>query len=202
MFSHSLLVKSGKIKMMSNYNVILASASPRRQELLKNIFDKFEIIPADVDETVSENIAVEIRPEKIAKKKALCVAKEHPDSLVIGCDTAVIADGIMLGKPKDENDAVKMLKLLSGRTHKVITGNCLVLGGEIKSFSVVTEVEFYSLTDDDIAAYIATDDWRDKAGAYGIQGKAGLFVKQIKGDYNNVVGLPCAELNLQLKSLN
>ena len=179
--------------------IILASASPRRQELLKVIVNKFDIIPADIDESISDDIKVELRPEKIAQRKALHIAKEHPDSLIIGCDTAVIVDGIMLGKPKDEQDAVKMLKTLSGRTHKVITGNCLVKGNKEICFSVTTEVEFYSLSDSEIDEYIKTNDWKDKAGAYGIQGKAGLFVKQIKGDYNNVVGLPCAELNRQLK---
>ena len=179
-------------------DIILASASPRRQELLKLIIDDFEIIPADIDENISGNTEVEQRPKIIAEKKALYIAEKHPERLVIGCDTAVIVDNTMLGKPKDENDAVKMLKLLSGRTHKVITGNCLVLNNIIKKFSVVTEVEFYNLTENEINNYIKTNDWKDKAGAYGIQGKAGLFVKQIKGDYNNVVGLPCAELNRQL----
>ena len=181
-------------------NVILASASPRRQELLKVIFDDFEIMPADIDESISEDIKVDLRPEKIAQRKALHIAEKHPESLVIGCDTAVIVDDTMLGKPKDEQDAIKMLKTLSGRTHKVITGNCLVLNNKEVCFSVVTEVEFYSLTDSEISEYIETKDWKDKAGAYGIQGKAGLFVKQIKGDYNNVVGLPCAELNRQIKA--
>lgn len=178
--------------------IILASASPRRQELLKLIFDEFDIIPADVDESVGEDIAVELRPQVIAERKARFVAEQHPESLVIGCDTAVIVDDIMLGKPKDEQDARDMLNMLSGQTHKVITGSSLIINGKANSFSVVTEVEFYSLSCAEIDKYIATDDWRDKAGAYGIQGKAGLFVKQIKGDYNNVVGLPCAELNRQL----
>lgn len=181
-------------------NIILASASPRRQELLKVIFDEFDIMPADIDESISEDIKVDLRPEKIAQRKALHIAKQHPESLVIGCDTAVIVDNKMLGKPKDEKDAVKMLKSLSGRTHKVITGNSLVLNNREVSFSVVTEVEFYNLTEEEINEYIKTNDWKDKAGAYGIQGKAGLFVKQIKGDYNNVVGLPCAELNRQIKT--
>ena len=132
---------------MKYNNVILASASPRRQELLKNIFDKVEIIPADVDASISEDVKVDIRPQKIAERKALHIAKEHPDSLVIGCDTAVIADNIMLGKPKDEQDARKMLSMLSGRTHKVITGNCLVCNGKVKSFSVTTEVKFYKLSE-------------------------------------------------------
>ncbi len=186
--------------MKRNIKIILASASPRRQELLKLIFDDFEIIPADVDESINEKTEIDLRPEKIAQRKALHIAKTHPDSLVIGCDTAVIADDTMLGKPKDEAEARKMLKQLSGRAHKVITGNCLVFNNKIKTFSVTTEVEFYKLRDEEIDDYLATDDWRDKAGAYGIQGKAGLFVKQIKGDYNNVVGLPCAELNRQISA--
>ena len=184
--------------MKKDLKIILASASPRRQELLKLIFDNFEIIPADVDESINKKTADELQAEKIAERKALHISKTHPDCLVIGCDTAVIADSIMLGKPKDEADARKMLKLLSGRTHKVITGNCLVYNKNIKTFSVTTEVEFYKLSENEIDDYLSTDDWRDKAGAYGIQGKAGLFVRQIKGDYNNVVGLPCAELNRQL----
>lgn len=185
-------------KVMNNKNVILASASPRRQELLKLIFDDFEIIPADVDESVNEDISVEKRPEIIAEKKAWHIAKKYPDSLVIGCDTAVIVDDIMLGKPADKEDARKMLKLLSGRIHKVITGSCLVQNGINTRFSVVTEVEFYNLSDKELDDYLSTDEWRDKAGAYGIQGKAGLFVKRINGDYNNVVGLPCAELNQKI----
>ena len=188
--------------MNKKTKVILASASPRRRELLKLIFDSFEIIPADVDENVSENIPVEQRPEKIAERKAMYIAEKHPEGLVIGCDTAVISDGVMLGKPRDEQDAITMLNMLSGKIHKVITGNCLISGGKTLSFSVVTEVEFYKLSGEEIDNYIATNDWRDKAGAYGIQNKAGLFVKQIVGDYNNVVGLPCAELNRKLKEFD
>ena len=186
--------------MLRNKNIILASASPRRQELLKLIFDDFEIMPADIDESISEEVAVDLRPEKIAERKAMHIADKYPESVVIGCDTAVIVDDIMLGKPEDEQDAVNMLNMLSGRTHKVITGNYIAYKEKVKTFSVVTEVEFYNLTKEEIDSYIKTNDWKDKAGAYGIQGKAGLFVRQIKGDYNNVVGLPCAELNRQLSN--
>lgn len=181
--------------------VILASASPRRQELLKNIFDEFKIVPADIDENISEKIDAELRPEKIAEKKAAHIAKQYPESLVIGCDTAVICDREMLGKPKDKADAERMLRMLSGRSHKVITGNCLIFREKKLCFSVVTEVVFYPLSDSDIDSYLATDEWKDKAGAYGIQGKAGLFVEKINGDYNNVVGLPCAELNRKIKEM-
>ncbi len=184
---------------MSRIDVILASASPRRQELLKYIFENFKIIPSDADETVVGEIPVDSRPELIAARKAESVAAEYPKSLVIGCDTAVIADGLMLGKPADREDAVRMLKLLSGRKHRVITGCCLCLDGKERRFSVTTEVEFYPLGGGEIERYISTNDWKDKAGAYGIQGEANLFVRGISGDYNNVVGLPCAELNRQIK---
>lgn len=187
--------------------VILASASPRRRELLKNIFDVFDIIPAQIDERVPKNISAEKRPELIARKKAEFVAESHPQSLVIGCDTAVIAKGEMLGKPKDRQDALRMLKLLSGREHTVVTGCCLCFQGRARSFSAVTLVEFYSLEEREIEEYLSAPEqeggdvkyqWQDKAGAYGIQGKAGLFVKGIKGDYNNVVGVPCARLKREI----
>lgn len=180
-------------------NVILASASPRRQELLKMIFDEFKIIPADVDESIGEDIPVDLRAEKIACRKARRVAESNPDSLVIGCDTAVIFDDVMLGKPKDRQDAESMLRSLSGKTHKVITGCCLKTGERELSFSAVTEVEFYELSDDELKKYLDTGDWADKAGAYGIQNMAGLFVKGMNGEYNNVVGLPTARLNREIR---
>ena len=173
--------------------IILASASPRRQELLKYIFEDFEIIPADIDESVPEQIPVEERPEIIARKKAEHVAKDYPDSLVIGSDTAVIAAGKMLGKPADKADAERMLSMLSGKVHKVITGCCICKNGTAQSFSSVTEVEFYELTDEEKKEYLGGDELKDKAGAYGIQGAAAMFVKGINGDYNNVVGLPVAD---------
>lgn len=179
--------------------VILASASPRRRELLKCIFNEFEVIPADVDETVSGDIPALLRPEHIAAKKAAAVAKNFPDALVIGSDTAVFIGDKMLGKPKNRADARNMLLALSGRVHKVVTGCSICLNGRSESFSAVTEVEFYELSDEELESYLDTDDWTDKAGAYGIQSKAVLLVKGINGDYNNVVGLPCAELNRRLK---
>ena len=187
--------------------IILASASPRRQELLKNIFTSFTVIPADIDENIRGITDVEALPQAIAQKKAKFIAKDYTDSLVIGCDTGVIVDGQMLGKPKDKNDAVNMLKMLSGRKHFVITGCCLCFREKVYSFSEKTVVEFYPLTDSEIQEYILTAEtessvkyqWQDKAGGYGIQGKAGLFVKGIEGDYYNVVGLPYARLNREIK---
>lgn len=127
--------------------------------------------------------------------------KLHPDDTVIGCDTGVFIDNQMIGKPKSDKAAFEILKLLSGKTHRVITGCAVYKGGRTVSFSQVTEVEFYKLTNAEIEEYIATGETSDKAGAYGIQGKGALLVKQIKGDYFNVVGLPVALLNKKLNEL-
>ena len=176
--------------------IVLASASPRRKELLSFITTDFKIVPADIDETVENNVPLEKRPEYLAVKKALHISKNgYEKDIVIGCDTGVFIDGKMLGKPKNREDAENMLKLLSGRQHKVITGCCTVKNGVAKSFSNVTLVEFFELSDSEIEEYIATGEPFDKAGAYGIQGKGSLLVKKIDGDYFNVVGLPVSELN-------
>lgn len=127
--------------------------------------------------------------------------KLHPDDTVIGCDTGVFIDNQMIGKPKSDKAAFEILKLLSGKTHRVITGCAVYKGGRTVSFSQVTEVEFYKLTNEEIEEYIATGETSDKAGAYGIQGNGALLVKQIKGDYFNVVGLPVALLNKKLNEI-
>ena len=181
--------------------VILASASPRRQELLKLVVPTFAASPADIDETIPTGIPTNSSAEYLAVKKAKKVALSHPNSLVIGCDTVVIVDGEILGKPTDINDARRMLSLLSGRTHTVITGVCLCLNGTKYSFSEHTEVEFYQLSADEISAYIATDEPFDKAGAYGIQGKGSILVKCIHGDFFNVVGLPIARLKREINQI-
>ena len=180
--------------------VVLASASPRRQELLKLIFDDFTVEPATIDETVRRTIELEQYPEYLALKKSRHIAeKNHFNDLVIGCDTGVFIGDIMLGKPKDEEQAREMLRLLSGKIHRVITGVSIFYKGQNISFSEVTEVEFYRLTDSDIDEYIETGEPMDKAGAYGIQGKGALLVKRIKGDFYNVVGLPVGELKQKIK---
>ncbi len=182
--------------------IILASASPRRKELLKLIFDDFEIIPADIEETVRRNIDLEQYPEYLALKKSRYIAEKRPgDDVVIGCDTGVFIDDMMLGKPDDEAQAAEMLRLLSGRVHKVITGCSVFYKGQNVSFSDTTEVEFYHLSESDIKEYIATGEPMDKAGAYGIQGKGALLVKRINGDYYNVVGMPVGALKQKLKML-
>ncbi|MBR3300929.1 MAG: septum formation protein Maf [Clostridia bacterium] len=177
---------------------ILASASPRRKELLGLVVPEFEIITANIEETCPESVLPENRPEYLALKKAEHIAKSHPESVVIGADTAVFLGDTMLGKPTDEADAEKMLKALSGRTHKVITGCAIVSKEKEVSFSVVSEVTFYDLSNGEIKEYVKTKEPLDKAGAYGIQGKGALLVKEIKGDYFNIVGLPVAELKRRL----
>lgn len=180
--------------------IILASASPRRQELLKLIVDDFKVEPANIDETVRRTIELEQYPEYLALKKSRHIAeKNHFNDIVIGCDTGVFIGDIMLGKPGNREQAKEMLKLLSGKTHKVITGVSIFYKGQNISFSSVTDVEFYHLTDADIDEYIDSGEPMDKAGAYGIQGRGALLVKRIKGDFYNVVGLPVGELKQKLK---
>ncbi|WP_294406874.1 Maf family protein [uncultured Ruminococcus sp.] len=184
--------------LLTEYDVILASASPRRKELIQLVCGNFRIIPADCGEEVPEGMQAEKIPEYLSAKKCECISEVYGRALVIGCDTVVINDGKVLGKPADEEDAAQMLRSLSGRTHKVITGCTISCGERQRSFSVCTEVTFRELSDDDIEEYVATGEPMDKAGAYGIQGKGALFVEKINGDYYNVVGLPVSELAVQL----
>ena len=183
--------------------IILASASPRRQELLKMAVKEFSICPADVDETLPENISAENAAEYLAVKKAQAVASapEHIYDPVIGCDTVIILDGEIMGKPRDINHAREMLTKLSGRVHKVITGVCICSRGKQTSFSETTEVEFYPLSEKEIEDYIKTGDPMDKAGSYGIQSEGCMLVKGIKGDFFNVVGLPVARLKRELEKM-
>lgn len=179
--------------------IILASASPRRQELLRLICSSFTVEPADIDETVDNSTTLEKIPEYLATEKARHIhSNSHYNDIVIGCDTGVFLDGVMLGKPKDKEDAFNILSSLSGRKHRVITGCSIFYKDRVISFSQATEVEFYSLTSEEITAYINTGEPMDKAGAYGIQGKGATLVKKIDGDFFNVVGLPVALLNKKL----
>lgn len=162
------------------------------------IVSDFTVQPAKMDEIVPEGMSVLDRPGYLATEKAKVIAQENPNALVIGSDTAVILGEDMLGKPADAEDARKMLQALSGNTHLVITGCCLIYQGKVRTFYEATKVEFYDLTPEEIDAYIATGEPFDKAGAYGIQGKGGLLVKNISGDYYNVVGLPVARLRKEL----
>ena len=179
--------------------VVLASASPRRQELLKMILPAFSCCPAEVEEILPKNLALEKGPEFLAEKKVKTVAAQYPDSILLGCDTGVFLDGMMLGKPHNAQEAEKMLRRLSNRPHQVITGCCLLWGQKVRRFSQKTQVTFYPLSPQEIQWYIGTGEPFDKAGAYGIQGKGALFIRGIQGDFFNVVGLPIAALTREIE---
>lgn len=174
--------------------IILASASPRRKELLSYITNEYTVIPSSVEEIVPKGMPVLKQPEYLSKIKALDIAKDYPNDIVIGADTSVILGNEILGKPKDRADAERMLLNLSGKVHKVVTGCTVVKNGDCTSFSVVSKVKFQKLTKSELEAYLDTDEPYDKAGSYAVQGKAGAFVEWIKGDYFNIVGLPISKL--------
>ena len=169
--------------------VILASKSPRRKELLKQLFSDFEIITEDVDETIHSSLHPKDGVELIAIRKGEGVAKRAHDALCISSDTLVELDGIPLGKPKDEEEAVRMLRALSGRSHNVHTGIAVFYKGRRLSGVATTSVSFRNLTDEEILSYVNSGEPMDKAGAYGIQGRAGAFVLGYTGDFDTVVGL-------------
>lgn len=180
---------------------ILASQSPRRKELLASIGLDFEVIVSDADESVvsKENTPVNVYVQELALIKAAASAKQvlkDKNAIIISADTIVVLDGKILGKPKNEDDAFDMLKSLSGRTHEVYTGYCVmrIKDGYTVCNSIKTEVTFKAISDDKILRYIGTSEPMDKAGAYGIQGIGGMLVEKIEGDYANVVGLPTSAL--------
>ncbi|MBE6784377.1 MAG: septum formation inhibitor Maf [Ruminococcaceae bacterium] len=178
--------------------IILASASPRRRELLSLITTDFEVITADVDETVDENETPENTVMMLSQKKAMAVSSLHKGRKVIGADTIVVCDGKILGKPVSRENAEEMLKMLSGRAHQVLTGVTITDGEKRETFFVSSDVTFFELTDEEIASYVESGEPDDKAGAYGIQGKGSLLVEKINGDYFNIVGLPVSMLNKKL----
>ncbi len=180
--------------------IILASASPRRKELLEQAGIPFEVIVSDADEVITKK-----EPGKVVEELSLCkaqaVAKRYPDRLVLGADTVVVLDGEILGKPKDEADAGRMLEMLQGRTHQVYTGVTLVRGEKQVSFHDSADVEVYPMSEEEIDGYIRTGEPMDKAGAYGIQGKFCVFIRRIKGEYNTIVGLPVARVYHELSKI-
>lgn len=180
---------------------VLASASPRRKELLGYLIPSFTVSPTDSDESLPEGIEAGKAVELLGRRKAEACAKTYPQSAVIGCDTVVELDGEILGKPADEADARRMLSRLSGKMHRVYTGVCIIFQNLAHTFHVCTSVTFVSLTQEQISSYLATGEPFDKAGAYGIQGYGCTLVKKINGCYYNVMGLPVAELGEQLKTL-
>lgn len=183
-------------------DIILASASPRRRELLTLTGVDFSVKVADVNEVIPENAKPDEVVMSLAMQKAQAVANANPDSIVIGSDTVVAFDGEILGKPKSEENAAQMLAMLSGRSHTVYTGVAIIHGEKTKSFCEATEVVFHNLTEEEICNYIATGECMDKAGAYGIQGKGCVLVEKINGDYFNVVGLPVSKLYRELRDFN
>jgi septum formation protein len=184
---------------MVKKQIILASGSPRRKELLSYIADEYAIIPSDLEETACGTPREQTL--QLARDKAADVAKSHPGAVVIGADTLVAIGERVLGKPKDKEDAAAMLRLLSGKTHEVYTGVAIVCGGNVVTECVVTEVTFDEMTEEEISSYIDTGEPMDKAGAYGIQGYCGKFIRGISGDYFNVMGLPQNTVYSMLKKL-
>lgn len=183
------------LKEVSN-NMILASESPRRAELLSIISKDFSVIPALTDEIIPEGTDPHDAVMMLSRQKANVIASTHKNEIIVAADTIVVIDSQILGKPRDESDAAKMLRTLSGQTHTVYTGVCVIYeNGTSDGFAVQTDVEFFPLSEAEIAEYIATGEPMDKAGAYGIQGKGALLVKRISGDLYNVMGLPVATLS-------
>ena len=172
---------------------IVASASPRRKELLEKVGFSFEIIPSDADESTDGSLSPDGLVVELAKRKAESVFKENTDAVVLGCDTVVEYGGTVLGKPSDRSAAVIMLRMLSGKTHNVHTGVCITDKEKTVSFVNTVKVEFYELSEELIERYVASGESDDKAGAYGIQGLGCVLVRKIEGDYFSVVGLPVAE---------
>jgi len=181
-------------------NVILASQSPRRRELLGLTGLEFVVRAADIDETMDPGKAPFDEVARVSRAKALAVPRE-PGDVVIAADTIVVCGGEVLGKPRDEADAFRILSLLSGRHHEVMTGMTVLRDDEIVTHTEVTRIHFRDLHPDEIRAYIASGEPMDKAGAYGIQGGAALFADQMEGDYYNVMGLPVCRLATILRSL-
>ena len=170
--------------------IILASASPRRRELLERLDIPHEVIPATIDERREPGELPEMLAVRLARQKAQAVARHHPDRVVLAADTVVVIQGDILGKPFDAADAERMLKRLSGRHHRVVTAVALAKAERVYERCDITKVWFRTLTEDTIRAYVATGEPLDKAGSYGLQGKGAVLVERIEGDYFGVIGLP------------
>ncbi len=193
-----------QLKSIHAAKVVLASASPRRQEILRQVGMSFEVDPSDAPETIAGDWSVGEIAERLAEIKARDVARRHAGAdVVIGADTLVVLDGDPLGKPVDAKDARWMLSRLSGRTHEVYTGIAVLdpKGSRSVTASVCSRVRFRQLDAGEIARYVASGEPMDKAGAYAIQGLGSIFVEEIAGDYFNIVGLPIAQVNLALRQL-
>ena len=207
-----------RLRENSDRRLVLASASPRRQQLLRDAGIPFTVEAADINETPLAGESPRDCAERLAREKALAVFQRYPENYVLGADTIVVVDDIILGKPRDAEDAARMLRLLSGRAHAVITGVCVVgpeTGGqspfandsqpprtenlELRTASETTRVTMCKVSDEEIRDYVATGEPMDKAGAYAIQGIASRWIPRIEGDYSNVVGLPVALVYAMLR---
>ncbi len=182
-------------------HLILASASPRRAELLRAAGFEFDVAPVDVDERFLPRETPEAAVARLAEMKAAVAASRHPHAVVLGADTTVVVRGEVLAKPADDADAARMLRLLSGRTHEVLTGICLCAQGRRLIHVEPSRVRMAPLTDEEIAWYVSTGEPADKAGAYAVQGLASRFIEGIDGSYANVVGLPICSVYGLLKKL-
>ncbi|NLE69710.1 MAG: septum formation inhibitor Maf [Clostridiales bacterium] len=183
-----------------NRELILASTSPRRQELLTQMGLPYQVFSPEVDEHLTGSPAEVVMA--LARRKALAAAGFHPGAAVLAADTLVHIQGELLGKPEDCNDAARMLRLLSGSWHEVVTGVCLVVDGVVETAHAATRVLFTALTEDEIRFYCESGEPMGKAGAYAIQGLGGMFISEIHGSYTNVVGLPTALVRQMLKKAN
>jgi septum formation protein len=190
------------LKILSLPPLVLASASPRRAELLRAAGIEFDVMPANADETVHVGETPEAYARRVAEAKARAIVTRANGRPILAADTVVVVDEAILTKPVDDNDARRMLRLLSGRTHEVVTAVTLLVGGRMITEVASTTVEFVTLTDDEIEWYLASGEPRDKAGAYAIQGYASRFVTRVNGSYSNVVGLPVALVYEMVKSLD
>jgi septum formation protein len=186
---------------LRDLEVVLASSSPRRRQLLELIGVPHRVKPADIDETLLAGELPESHADRLAREKATAVAATEPDALVIGSDTIVVIDGLVLGKPRDVVDAERMLGILSGRSHTVMTAVAVSFQGEVVSAVETVDVTFMPLDEEEIRAYIATGEPMDKAGAYGIQGYGATIVRRIDGDYFAVMGLSLVRLVALLKEI-
>lgn len=187
--------------LTTDSGLVLASSSPSRKLLLERAGLAFEVVVSGVDETVPAGFTPGQIVECLAERKGEAVFRLRPNSAIIASDSVVSIDGLVLGKPKDDTDAKRMLRRLSGRTHQVYTGVCLLAAGKKDVFHQATQVTFYDLSDEEIAEYVDMGESQGRAGSYGIEGRGVVLVRSISGDYSNIVGLPVAETLRRLKAL-
>lgn len=182
--------------------IVLASASPRRRELMSAITPEYQVEPSTLDESGITAETPALLAQALAAAKCEEVAAKHPEDVVIGCDTVVDCGGEVFGKPKNREDAVRMLRALSGRTHAVHTGVCICNGGEEHKFVSTSEVVFFPLDETEIQHYADSQEPYDKAGAYAIQGRAALWLDKINGDYYNIMGFPVSRVAAVLREIH